>query len=192
MIQGKTSSPLIQHRKEKQTVLDEKLQKLKENTLSGYQAKAKNIKRKSERLLDFSKYITQNKDTSVNGNYSRPVETPENCSKKANTVKTTPTRGKQLVKKRFKDKLKNNLDPSHKPYLSPYKKYTVNSNRANLKSRNKENMKQKSTFKNSKSSRISNFNSNYRKKVPQKTTPSKESASNRSHMNIYKPNISFN
>ena len=97
------SSPLIKKRKEKQLLLDQKVKLLKETTLKDYKYRNKNLNKKSEKLIDFSKYINHSfiPEKNIHQKSCITPKSPMNKSYGTNTVKTTPIKKKKLVKTRF-------------------------------------------------------------------------------------------
>lgn len=137
-----TNSPLIQQKREKHKELNERVQKFREK--EGNYCNSKNTKKRSERFLDFSKYINQgtNQGSKPGGQEHKDYSstTPKNFHrpKVINTVKHSPVKAKKLIKTRFKDNMRKNISEVSSTGLSPYQRCKVNSSNSYLKSRNKE------------------------------------------------------
>ncbi|CAI2359791.1 unnamed protein product [Moneuplotes crassus] len=137
-----TNSPLIQQKREKHKELNERVKRIREKE-SNY-CNSKNAKKRSERFLDFSKYINQGTSQASkpgdqeHQDYSSTTPKNFNRPKVINTVKHSPLKAKKLIKTRFKDNMRKNISEVSSTGFSPYQRCKVNSSNSYLKSRNKE------------------------------------------------------
>lgn len=198
------SSPVDKKRKEKQKQLDEKVMILKETTLKDYLKGNKNMKKKSDRLLDFSKYIThsyrQERNEGIIHQKSCMIpKSPLKKSTKGNTINTTPIKTKKLVNSRFRDNIKKKSNQLSNNGYYQYKKYGINSNMTMKNTKNQDIIEEDFSFKNTKNEHkiYNNYkylkkNSKFRKKIIQKVTPVKNSGSYSTQLQTQDKNSSFN